>query len=200
MPRSGELTRQRLLDAALALFAEKGVATTSLREIRLQAGQRNTAALQYHYGDKDSLLRTLLQRELVWLIERRQALLEKATDLESTAAVLVLPYAELATGDDHQRCVIQFFSSFHDDVTHSLEEISDLLGWTVSAEVYSLLRPLLSDIPDPILRERFVLGANACMHVCAIRARQGRRQTVLAPQEFRDYIVQLFLGALAAKL
>lgn len=47
-------TRQRLLDAAGASFAEKGYEATSIRDICQQAGA-NIAAVNYHFGDKRKL-------------------------------------------------------------------------------------------------------------------------------------------------
>ena len=52
----GAESRQRLLHAALALFAEKGFAKTSTREIAQAAGV-NIAAISYYFGDKAGLYR-----------------------------------------------------------------------------------------------------------------------------------------------
>lgn len=52
----GEATRQRLLHAALRLFAEQGFAKTSTREIAA-AAQTNVAAISYYFGDKRGLYR-----------------------------------------------------------------------------------------------------------------------------------------------
>jgi AcrR family transcriptional regulator len=48
--------RQRLLDAALRLFAQQGYARTSTREIAETAGV-NVAAISYYFGDKAGLYR-----------------------------------------------------------------------------------------------------------------------------------------------
>ena len=50
--------RNRLLDAALTLFAEKGFAKTSTREIAL-AAQVNIASISYYFGDKAGLYRAV---------------------------------------------------------------------------------------------------------------------------------------------
>lgn len=62
----GAHTRTRLLDAALALFAEKGFAKTSTREIA-EAAQVNIASISYYFGDKAGLYRA------VWLDPRINA-------------------------------------------------------------------------------------------------------------------------------
>jgi AcrR family transcriptional regulator len=51
-------TRARLLDEALRLFAEKGYAQTSTREICVAAGV-NAAAIHYYFGDKAGLYRAV---------------------------------------------------------------------------------------------------------------------------------------------
>lgn len=50
--------RNRLLDAALVLFGEKGFAKTSTREIAL-AAQVNVASISYYFGDKAGLYRAV---------------------------------------------------------------------------------------------------------------------------------------------
>jgi AcrR family transcriptional regulator len=58
-PRSdGEQSRERLLLAAMRLFAEQGYAKTSTRAIALAAGA-NVAAIRYYFGDKANLYRAL---------------------------------------------------------------------------------------------------------------------------------------------
>jgi AcrR family transcriptional regulator len=54
----GVEARNRLIDAALALFAEKGFAKTSTREIA-QAAQINIASISYYFGDKAGLYRAV---------------------------------------------------------------------------------------------------------------------------------------------
>ncbi len=54
----GVEARNRLLDTALALFAEKGFAKTSTREIAL-AAQINIASISYYFGDKAGLYKAV---------------------------------------------------------------------------------------------------------------------------------------------
>lgn len=58
-----DTTRQRLLDAAEALFAEQGFADASLRAITARA-KANLAAVNYHFGSKDALIRAVFARRL----------------------------------------------------------------------------------------------------------------------------------------
>jgi AcrR family transcriptional regulator len=53
-------TRQRLLDAAGELFAEKGFRLAATREICRKAGT-DIAAIHYHFGNKDNLYEAVLR-------------------------------------------------------------------------------------------------------------------------------------------
>ncbi|GHB26137.1 hypothetical protein GCM10007094_12880 [Pseudovibrio japonicus] len=64
MPDSSELgTRERLLDAAERLLAEHGLAETSVRMITEKA-DANVAAVNYHFGSKEDLVRAVFMRRL----------------------------------------------------------------------------------------------------------------------------------------
>jgi len=47
-------TRQRLLDAAVSIFAERGYRKTTVRDI-CDAADANVAAVNYHFGNKEAL-------------------------------------------------------------------------------------------------------------------------------------------------
>jgi AcrR family transcriptional regulator len=53
-------TRDRILDAALGLFIERGYDKTSLREIAERVGVTK-AALYYHFTSKEEIIRTLVR-------------------------------------------------------------------------------------------------------------------------------------------
>lgn len=55
-------TREALLDAAESLFAAEGLADVSLAAITRLAGQRNGAAIHYHFGGRDGLLDAIYER------------------------------------------------------------------------------------------------------------------------------------------
>ncbi|GAB3259141.1 TetR/AcrR family transcriptional regulator [Kineosporia babensis] len=61
MARS-EAARTALLDTAERLFAQHGVASVSDRRVADEAGNTNHSAVRYYFGDRDGLLRALLER------------------------------------------------------------------------------------------------------------------------------------------
>jgi AcrR family transcriptional regulator len=59
----GDLTRERVLDAAEALFAERGYEGTTLRDVAARVGLRNPS-LYNHFDSKESLYTAVLERDL----------------------------------------------------------------------------------------------------------------------------------------
>ncbi|MBW1687578.1 MAG: TetR/AcrR family transcriptional regulator, partial [Deltaproteobacteria bacterium] len=57
----GERTAERILDAAEALFAERGYAGTALRDVATEVGLR-TPSLYNHFPSKESLYEAVLER------------------------------------------------------------------------------------------------------------------------------------------
>ena len=84
-------TRERILGAAEELFAEQGF-STSLRRITASAGV-NLAAVNYHFGSKDELIREVFARRLGPLNAERLRLLDEveagAADGEPSVEAIV---------------------------------------------------------------------------------------------------------------
>jgi AcrR family transcriptional regulator len=66
--RRGEQTAERILDAAEALFAERGYAGTTLRDVAALVGLRNPS-LYNHFPNKESLYAAVLERGIRPLLE-----------------------------------------------------------------------------------------------------------------------------------
>lgn len=70
-------TKERILDSAEQLFAEKGLKHTSVRDITGSASV-HLAAVNYHFGSKDGLIRELVHRRVVPLNREQLRLLKEA--------------------------------------------------------------------------------------------------------------------------
>jgi AcrR family transcriptional regulator len=87
--RSGAATRDRILAVALELFASKGYAATSVRDITERLGMTK-ASLYYHFTSKEEILRALLSPigvELTALVERGRS--EPGVDARAILTSLV---------------------------------------------------------------------------------------------------------------
>ncbi len=101
-------TKERLLDVAESLFAAKGVRGASLREITGTAGA-NLAAVNYHFGSKEGLLRAIVLRRAEPLNQERIRLLEWAEEaagkrpptVKSILHAFIAPVIELGLRHPH---------------------------------------------------------------------------------------------------
>jgi AcrR family transcriptional regulator len=66
----GSDTKTRIMDAAEALFAEYGYEVTSLRSIT-SAAKVNLAAVNYHFGGKETLLEAIYARRITPMNQER---------------------------------------------------------------------------------------------------------------------------------
>ena len=102
-------TNDRVIDAAERLFAEHGVAGTSVRMITEQA-QVNVAAVNYHFGTKENLVRAVIARRFSGLEAARAAALDavevraaqehRAPSVVELVESLIGPIFEQALSDD----------------------------------------------------------------------------------------------------
>lgn len=197
---AGEETRRDLVAAAERLFALHGVDTPSLREITREAGQRNTSALQYHFGDRDELLRAVLGKHERDVERHRVALLDQHAlngdpELGALAGALVLPHVakldDADGGPEYLQVVGEVISrpGRFAAVLPSVTTSPSMVRWSRAVE------PLLAPeaVGRPLHRRfaaiRFVHGE------LASRARERRRRD---HRLFTSHLVDLVTAVLAA--
>ena len=190
-------TREKLIDSARQLFAERGVEDVSLREISRAAEQRNVSALQYHFGDREELLRAVMEPYHHEVDARRHALMDHLesgkAELRDYAGALVRPPAALLADPGGR----QFLRIFGHLLNHPAPEA---LRQATGGEGPSLKRwrkALESWIPDEAapLHRRFT--AIQLTHVeLGWRAELKRRDHAL----FTSHLVDLAAAILAAPI
>ena len=112
-------TSERILDAAGALFAERGYAETSLRTVT-SAANVNLAAVNYHFGSKKGLIQAVFARFLDPFSERLACELDK---LESQAASGAIPDSRTLL-----RALFSALQSTSSERQQSLSQIMRLIG------------------------------------------------------------------------
>jgi AcrR family transcriptional regulator len=82
MPRGpyqkSDLTRERILEAAAELFAQRGYAGTGVDRLAERSGIAKTA-IYYHFGNKEGLLAAVLDRAASAWIENIRRAAERAS-------------------------------------------------------------------------------------------------------------------------
>jgi len=207
MTARGDQTRNHLLDVAEQLFGERGVNGVSLREIRIASGARNTAAIQFHFGDRDGLIRGLVGRHMPRLAELQQELYDamvatgRDDDSRSLVEVLVRPSADYLERGPSERAWVKV--------------IADL-----SAEPALEIRDMVSDAPEParrvshrlyqrlvelasptIANERMLVLAQCTVHICADRARlidSPDSRPHVSSEVFVENLIDMMSGAFFA--
>lgn len=158
-------TKERILETAERSFAENGYAATSLRSIISEAGV-NLAAVHYHFGSKEELLKAVILRRAEPVNAKRLELLDKcekaAPDLEKILEAFMAPTFDVAIepgGSQFVRLMGRMYAE------------TDMLPQIIRSEFRPLLlrfhdafRRALPDLaPDELLRRLF-FGVGAMAH------------------------------------
>jgi AcrR family transcriptional regulator len=206
VPPDASNTKARLLDSAARAFARDGVFNASLIDITRQAGQRNRAALTYHFGSRDGVLCAVLDRHAPFLASREGELLDIATrapadDLEPVVEAIVRPAAELADRDWRGRCCLLIIAELTtEDMAQYSQELQEVLARTGGNEVFALLTERTGFLSDSLRTERFSLMVMFILRAIADRARLlERRDRHGRPQlDYEPFVANLVSMAAAA--
>jgi len=159
-------TKTRILDTAERLFAEHGIQGTSLRLISRTAGV-NLAAVNYHFGSKENLVRTVVGRLIQPLDRERDRLLEEAgigaggagARLEEIVNAFLAPWVSFRRRSPQYLRIIARMTSAQSPETGPFR---DLLR-DAARDAYELftrsVAPALPDVPRDVLLRRINLAA-----------------------------------------
>jgi AcrR family transcriptional regulator len=164
-------TRERILDAAERLYMAHGYEGTSMRQITGEAAV-NLAAVNYHFGSKESLMQEVFRRRLDWLNEERMRVLG---EMETEAAGKPLKPSQIVDGffgtllrlaDDQERGGVTFLRLLGRTLTEPSEFIRTFLAHeyaTVMERYKEALFKALPDVPkaEIVWRFHFMLGATS---------------------------------------
>jgi AcrR family transcriptional regulator len=187
----------QIIRSAEQLFATKGIDGVSLREINRAAGQRNSSALQYHFGDRNSLLRAVLDKHRADTEPRRHALLDqyeadRVDDLRSLAAALVSPLAAKLADPDGGRAYLQINCDVYtrqrshvDDLVPRRDPRSSMRRW------HQLLDPLVPEEEKTVLYSRFPAIRFAFVELARRAVARPRRDDQLFTSHLTDLVAVL---------
>jgi AcrR family transcriptional regulator len=164
-------TRERILDAAERLFAQGGYDRTSLRAITGSAGV-NLAAVNYHFGSKEALLKAVIERRLVPLnevrMERLRAVLERAREGDGRPAVgdVLTAFMEPTlrfkeSGEGARDFITLVASAFSVPAGGPVRNIFMRMVEPLFRNLFGALREALPGVPEDVLmwRVHFAMGA-----------------------------------------
>lgn len=156
----GDVVRERILDGAEELFAEKGFFGASIRDITEHAGVR-LAGINYHFGTKEELFRDVLLRRAVDLSAERLRLLGEVPHEGSaprrTRAIVgafVTPVLKRAADDSGFRNYCALIAQVASSRVWALTLVADQFNVTATAFVRAL-EGVFPRAPEPSLHHAY---------------------------------------------
>jgi AcrR family transcriptional regulator len=194
----GQVTRQRILTAAERLFAEHGISAVPLRDIGIAAGQRNHASVQYHFGDRDEVVKAIMEFRGA---ESEASRTDMVADLMlggrtptvvDVLSAFVRPLAIHIQPDNHYLAFLSLYIT---------EEggYEGLVGVRTGASVITLrtlLGRLVPQIPVAVLDERWLMALTSAVHALA-RYHAAQRKRAHLPARI-DVLVEDLVTFLSA--
>lgn len=164
-------TREKILDAAEALFVEHGFAATSLRAIATLA-EVNLAAANYHFGSKMGLLAAVLHRHIHPVNEERLRRLnalersDRSLTLKDVLEALFVPLAETMSGSSLPALMGRIYSEPESIIRPIIADEFMELG----DRFQSAIARTLPDLPAEELRWRFHFMIGSMIHLCKFQS------------------------------
>jgi AcrR family transcriptional regulator len=155
-----DVTKERLLNEAEALFAQKGFDAVSVREITT-AARCNLAAVNYHFGNKHNLYLEVFRARWIPRARRLQAFFKKSLATQGSTsphsiaralaeAMLVGPLSDEERYRHHQLMARELGRS-----TEALELLAEEVMRPFFTKIADMLRPAM---PKELDKERLMLN------------------------------------------
>lgn len=168
-------TRLALIYAAERLFAEQGLQRTSLRQINIEAGQRNESAIHYHFGSREAVILAILELRTRPVNEVRLQMLaaaltkagEAPLSSSALAEVLVLPLARSITAAVEGNHYVRFLTQLSLDRAMR-QRVSDGPHDTAVVQCVKEFGRSKPYYPAQIVRQRFVAASFLMNRMLAI--------------------------------
>jgi AcrR family transcriptional regulator len=206
-PRAAsEETRNQIKAAAQMLFARHGVDAVTIQQIVDAAGQRNNAALYYHFRTKEELIRQMVVDGAAVLDARRREMLDDLekrggpANIREVMLVLIMPVIELGE-DERWRGYIRFTSHLQASDPKALREALDNRWNAGYVECFNHLRRMLP-LPAAIVEQRLsilTIYANAVLsaHEAALESRNARSSRLWGQPFTIENILDMLEAAIA---
>jgi len=204
-PSKDTTAKERILDAAELLFAEHGIAGVPVRDITEAAGV-NVASVNYYFGSKTELVRSVFLRRLQPIDKHRQELLDKTEresgesppKLEAVLEALILPIVERGYGKNGNKA---FFQLMGRCFTNPDETIEPLIRKHAAPTVRRFDNALMRALPGIAKEELFwqvVFVMGALHHSLPVCGSSLRHCTVEAGEFMRRFVTFAAAGLRAS--
>jgi AcrR family transcriptional regulator len=204
VPADKEIAREKLILAGERLVAERGMEGLSLRQVNIEAGQKNTSAALYHFGDKQNLLLAIFDYRMEHVNQRRHELLD--ADDSSVRALVgawirpdIEEMAEAEGGSYHAR----FLAVVCNNREFNVDELWNRPHASSYQRIAAGLRKLLPDLPAPIFSQRFGMAMLQSIYAIAEQERleaAGKTQMTARSPLFVSNLIDVLEAIFSAPL
>jgi AcrR family transcriptional regulator len=194
----GDNTRLLILETAEHVFADRGIAAVPLRDVGLAAGQKNNVAVQYHFGDRETLIKAIISYRASTSEEIRSEVLAdllaqgKTPDVRDLVRAFILSLAKHLEEGNHY---LAFLSRYIIEMG-GYRGLEGSLSTSTVTTMISLLYRLLPDYPEAVLFERWMIMMTSTVHSLARyqTARQSRKLALPLDALLDDLVTFLAAG------
>jgi AcrR family transcriptional regulator len=204
----GDRTREQIICAAELLFAERGLYAVSLREINVAAGQRNTAALHYHFNGRAGVIDAIGAKHLPRIDARQHELLVEVQErgeednLRALVDAVLRPQTEYIQLGPSERAWMKISAAWMGQPKLSSGQLNHA-GTASGRELRRRwVHKLREQMPPALARERVLITYSAALHILADRANlidsKDTRRPLLPDSAFTANLCDMSCGALTA--
>ncbi len=195
-------TRARLLQAAARLFAERGFARVTVRDICAKA-DANVAAVNYHFGGKDGLYQAVMRMAIDTMQETTEAARAAGRDLPPRERIraYVSVFADRLLGSHHETWIHQLMLREMSDPSPALDMVADEVLRPRMAYLCGVIAELIDCAPDDPRVARCALSVtsqfNSMLWTKTVaRLMQAPEAVPGAIDEIAEHITQFSLGGI----
>ena len=165
-------TREKILNVAEGLFAEKGFESVSVREI-IKEAEVNISAVNYHFGSKDDLIFEVVKRRIDVVNDRRLKDLEKLkaeylanpVPLRKILEAFICPVFAFGKEDKKQGSkFMQLMGRVTSNTNSRLKDrVYSLFGDVIKSFIPEIVRSC-PDVPAKVIAHRFYFAVGSMAH------------------------------------
>jgi AcrR family transcriptional regulator len=199
-------TKDRILDTAERLFAERGLEATSIRDITMAAAV-NLGAINYHFGTKQKLIEAVFNRRIEPLNQRRLARLDEAErksggkppTIEALLEAMIRPAVEASfAAGKRNTSFMRLMARCHSEPNPEIEQLIRAQFQTMMARFAAAFARALPELPREELFWRLIFASGALLHALLISSKEDSLPGNLRKKLDADGLIQRLVAYAAA--
>jgi len=194
-------TARRMLEIAERLFAEQGIEQVPLRQIVVEAGQRNRSALHYHFGSREALVGHLINYRMDHVNALRERYLDeveaegKGGDVRSIVRASVRALADTIQETDWGPFYVQVLAQAMFSPSLANPDVIEQRVIRGVVRVRLLLRAAMPVLPQSVLEYRLLWINQGVVFSLATWYQQTRGEEGPPPvEELSDFYTAALCG------